>query len=115
MATQRIYSPDGEPFDVPAHRDVSELLLNRDWSRNRPDPNAIPLVQSAQPVVQLFEEAGVAPEAYDHVEEDSDKLTDDLEADAAHDDAADDVQDVAADVSKRASRRPRAKLTDDAA
>ncbi len=46
MSTQRIHSPQGEPFDVPGHRDVSELLLYKGWTRGKPDPKAIPLVQT---------------------------------------------------------------------
>lgn len=44
MSTVRIYAPDGEPFDVPEHREA-DLLLNKGFTRTKLDPNAVPIVQ----------------------------------------------------------------------
>ncbi|UTU07816.1 hypothetical protein CcrC1_gp130 [Caulobacter phage C1] len=42
--TVRVYAPDGEPFDIPAHREA-DLLLYKGFSRTPHDPNAEPIVQ----------------------------------------------------------------------
>lgn len=61
--SKRIYSPDGEPFDIASETRANDLVLNHGWSQSPLDPKAEPLISVTPPAPQP------ADTAEDEVEE----------------------------------------------
>lgn len=55
--SKRIYSPEGEPFDIASETRANDLVLNHGWSQTPLDPKAVPLISVTPPASQPADQA----------------------------------------------------------